>query len=154
MPSFKIIITACLAVAIFSCKTPSTLPHTKHGGIKFIKNEGSTITLTTQHYNSQLNDAIASAEINLIENLLYTGVPNSNHEKPLIRDKGYALDCCALVLDEFIYKGGYKEYLMESNVLNKSFSNSLHWVEIEATFNMDGIRLFLENKNLIRKFGL
>ena len=143
----------CLvALFIVSCAAPQPMGYERTGEVKCLSHDRETITLASKAMGSTSSEAQFNADVKAFENLFYKGVPNSNQEAALVDSK--KKDEVADQLVEFFNSGEYKHYLMESTVMNQSVNKGTYFVDQKVHVHLSALRKYLEDNNIIRKFGI
>ena len=87
-----IVINTFLFLLFFACSTPKNVPFERTGAVTFMGvEESGTIILESEGVGVNLDQAIAHAERNAIENLLFKGIPGSTQRQPLVPKEYEAL---------------------------------------------------------------
>ncbi len=124
--------------------------------VSLISNEGKeTITLRSTGYGSDKDEALYNAEKLAFENLFFRGIPNSNFRMPLVsidesgetnKHKQYFTDFYQKRMRTFIASS------YQSTPFQKYKGTYVSTVDLKI--NVDLLKKDLENKGIIRKFGL
>jgi len=142
-----------IVLSVFcACSTPQPLGYERTGEVKCMTHDRETITLASRAMGSTSGEAQFNADVKAFENLFYKGVPNSNQEAPLIDSK--KKDEVADKLVDFFNSGEYKHYLMESSVLDQTVNKGTYFVDQKVQVHLSALRKYLEDNNIIRKFGI
>ncbi len=149
---------ALLLLNLSSC-APKTTPtkysfeYVRTGKVNVIYSDKGLLTVKSEGVAENLSKAIYFAEINALENILYRGIPSSTQESPLISDELDAYKKNQLVLDNLVFRNGYKNYLTSSEIIERNDGAGIYVIQ-KVTFDIPALRKYLENNNIIRKFGL
>ncbi|MFY7825701.1 MAG: hypothetical protein ACOVQ4_01190 [Flectobacillus sp.] len=148
-----------LLLCQLSACAPKTTPiknsfdYVRTGKVNVISSDKGLLSVKCEGMAENLNKAILFAEMNALENILYRGIPGSNQEAPLIPDELDAYKKNQLVLDNLVFRNGYKNYITGSEIIERHDANGIFVVQ-KVTFDVPALRKYLENNNIIRKFGL
>ncbi|TAE40929.1 MAG: hypothetical protein EAZ50_02145 [Runella slithyformis] len=130
------------------------IPYQRNGLVNFVGYEKNVLTVVSEHAGETLEKAVNFAEINALETILFKGVPNSPAESPIISDEVEAMTKHPLVLRSFIFETGCRAYIKSSVIVGKSKKKKVHFVAQQVTFDLAGMRKFLEKNGVIKPFGL
>jgi hypothetical protein len=137
------------SMLLLAC-SPKVIPYERTGMVTSMGGDKNTITLQSQGYAETESKAIHFAERNALENLLYKGIPRSNNENPMIlqtSDQSHPA-LTKFVTDEYI------KYLISSKVLESNKASGGYSVIQQTQWDVNSIRKYLEEKGVIKKFGL
>ncbi len=153
----KIYLLPLIIVLLFSCtqkKTVTKIQFTRTGQVKCVGYDQDIIKLISTASASTVAEGSKFAERNAMENLLFKGIPNSNQETPFIANELESLGSNKRFYELFLIQRDYEKFIIESSVSNKS--NNLHAYLIDQYIEIDlqGMRKHLENRKVIKKFGL
>jgi len=142
-----------LSLFLGACTT-SKIAYQRTGEVVYVGRDGnSTLTVESNGFGSNLNDAVFFAEKNTFENLFFKGVPNSNQQAPMIPNEHKAVQEHAAFFDSFFHSGEYRKYVISSNLLHKLNKKGMS-VTQELTVDIAALRKRLEQEKIIRKFGI
>jgi hypothetical protein len=142
---------------LFSCQFVQGQQKTVTAEVNFLSESTGIITVRSIGYGKNKAEAIDNAEINAIDVLLFRGLPESTQKDPIIginsdeiksKNKEY--------FENFYGAKQYKTFIMsalpttEELIKNKGGKKS---IAVDVKINVKALRLDLENKNIIRKFG-
>lgn len=138
---------------LFGCSTSSSLTgETTYAG----PSEKGTLLVNAQGYGSSKNTALENASRNAFKNLLFKGIPGSYQYLPLLGEKALQVQAQkeAFFKDFFVSKT-YEQFILNKEVgkfrsSGKGQANLLAKLHINAS----ALRSYLEQKQVIRKFGL
>lgn len=147
-----------LVFAIASCAKKTSVPqlnieYGRSGKVIFMKTANNVLTVESEQSAENIQKAIAFAEINALENILYRGIPGSSQEHPIITDEVSAQKNSPLVLKGLIFNNGYKIFLTESELLETFKGNGIITVRQKVSFDINALKKFLEKNEVIQKFG-
>ncbi|NBA85015.1 hypothetical protein GVN16_04550 [Emticicia sp. CRIBPO] len=139
-----------------SCAKPvsQNTSYQRTGMVNYLTYTKSELTVTSEHAAENVGKAISYAEINALENILFRGIPGSPSEAPLISDEIEAVKNHKQILNTFIFETGCKEYVTKSETISRERQGTLTFVKQKVTFDLNGIRKFLEKNNIVKRFGL
>jgi hypothetical protein len=125
--------------------------------VNFLSEATGTITVRAIGYGKNKAEAIDNAEINALDVLLFRGIPESTQKDPLIstnsdevksKNKDY--------FDNFYAGKQFKTFInsaiptTEDLIKNKGGKKS---IAVDIKINIKALKLDLEEKKIIRKFG-
>jgi len=120
--------------------------------------EEGTIRISSSGEGSNLPQAYSNAIENAFNTVLFKGVPESIQSTPLIPDETKAKEQYASVLACFKNKDCYTQFLTHASkkgskerVRGDKLIN--YEVNSDVTINIRALRTYLEQNNVIRKFG-
>ncbi|MBK9253920.1 MAG: hypothetical protein IPM42_00380 [Saprospiraceae bacterium] len=146
-----------IALVIFvaaSCSPKLNIPYQRNGAVEFVSGDKNTITITSNGFAESEGKAVYYAEINALENILYRGIPNSNQDNPMIANENQLTNSQQTELDNLIRREGYRNFLIQSYRSNGGLSGS-NWNILQTVkFDLQALRKYLEDKSIVRKFGL
>ena len=112
-----------------------------------------SILVTAEGVGTNAVEAIRDAEITVIRNLLYVGIPNSQQYRPWVAEGKAIEDSKSTFFTPFFQQNQYKDFIISSKcVENGGKGSRVFLVDIEI--NTFSLRAHLERNNIIRKFGL
>ncbi len=144
------ILQIILILSFYSC-SKKLVYYERNGLVEFISSEKNTITVKTKSFAESYNKAINFAEINVLENILYRGIPRSNQENPMVNENDVKNN---KALNDLIYNDGYRKFLIDSRNVNYQENNGLFYITQEIKFDLNALRRYLEDNRIVRKFGL
>jgi hypothetical protein len=116
----------------------------------------NSVTLRCIGYGSNAKKASKDAELNAIKTLLFVGADNTPYKFPLIgNDETSAEDNNKTFFDDF-YSNSFRNFI-ESSIIVTSFGKDelkRKCITVDVCIRAQQLRTFLENKGIIRKFGL
>lgn len=128
---------------------------------RYVKYESTgvpgTITLISVGFGKKMPESIADASKEAFYVLLFRGVPGSQHEFPMISDEGTKKDHPDI---KSLLNEEHSSFVIESTVqrVSKKMKNKDGIAGImtinRITINYDALKRHLEQKKLIRKFGI
>jgi len=142
---------------LFSCQLEQAQKKTVSAEVNFLSESTGIISVRSIGYGKNKAEAIDNAEINAIDVLLFRGLPESTQKDPIIginsdeiksKNKDY--------FENFYVAKQYKSFIMsalpttEDLIKNKGGKKS---IAVDVKINVKALRMDLENKNIIRKFG-
>ena len=141
-------------VFVTSCSTPKSVVYQRSGKVMCQKYEEGVIHLVAEANAESTAKAVAYAERNAIENLLFKGVPNSNQEKPIIPNESEAMKKNAAYFQNLFQNTGYQKFVMQSEVAEKTIEGKTYFVKQKVSVDLNAFRSDLEQNKVVRKFGL
>ena len=88
------------------------------------------------------------------ENLLFKGIPNTNQESPMVPNEYLALEDNGVILERLLVNQGYKRFIMDSYTSHSSVSRGVTFVDQVIKIDLRGLRNFLQEEGITKKFGL
>jgi len=148
-----ILISACSRPATQSANS-SSARYERNGMVNFSNYSKNVLTVTSEQSAENLSKAIYFAEINALENVLFRGIPGSPSEAPIISDEVAAMKNNKQFLDTFIFETGTKTFVTNSETIVSNKQGGRVFVKQNVSFDLNGIRKYLEKNNIIKGFGL
>lgn len=149
--------TACLFTALMLFIACSQRTYTANVSNNHVEEEG-TIRITSNGKGPTLPQAYDNAVETAFYMLIFKGIPESVQSTPLVADETNAMKQHAAVFDCFKDKGCYAQFLTHAaregskkRVRGEKLLN--YQVSSDVTINLRALRTYLEQKNVIRKFG-
>jgi len=142
---------------LFCCQLTQAQKKTVTAEVNFLSESTGIISVRSIGYGKNKAEAIDNAEIIAMDVLLFRGIPESTQKDPVIgvnsddvksKNKEY--------FDNFYGGKQYKSFIMsaipttEDLIKNKGGKKS---IAVDIKINTKALRLDLESKNIIRKFG-
>ncbi|MEO1261449.1 MAG: hypothetical protein AAFZ15_21780 [Bacteroidota bacterium] len=143
-----------LAVSTSSCSSSKAVTYQRSGKVTCSQYAEGVITVISEANAQNKRAAVAFAERNAVENLLFKGIPSSNQEKPIIPNEPEALQKNTAYFSNLIDSTGYQKFIMHSEPLNFSSDQGTMHVKQKIKFDLNALRSDLEQNKIIRKFGL
>lgn len=124
--------------------------------VVLLSNQGyETLTLRSTGYGNNKEESTYNAEKLAFENLFFRGVPNSNFKKPLLGLDREDIESKNQEFFNRFYRQQMKTFIassFQSTPFQKSKKTTITTVDIKI--NVAILKKFLEQKKMIRKFGL
>jgi len=115
----------------------------------------ATITLRGNGYGTSILEAKQNAEKNVLETLLFRGIPGSQNIRPIIANEQEAKIKNAEFFDEFFKERKYGPFLTELKQVGSTKIKRGNWENTqELTINLRALKSYLEQNRIIRKFGI
>ena len=133
---------------------PKNIPYTRTGMVKCVGHDRQTITVESEAQAGTIGKAIAYAEINAFENILFKGIPNSNQESPLVPNEYKSTSENRGFYTAFLDNGGYASYMMSTTLSDDFESNGVHLVTQKIQIDLHRLRKNLEKIGIIKYLGL
>lgn len=142
-------------VFLTSCATtlPEPTAYQRTGEVKCLVHDNATISMHVKAMGSTPSEAQHYADIKAFDNIFYKGIPNSNQEVPMIEEERRTPENDAFV-QNFYHTSKHREYITESSVLKMSEHQGSTFVDQKVTVHLSALRRYLEENDVIRKFGL
>lgn len=142
---------AVLLLGVAACNSNKTIT----GEVNFLNaTEPGTLYVSAGGYGLTRPEAIANAERNAFNCLIFRGVPGSQYRLPLVSDERAARKAHGRYFEQLLEGDGYRSFLMSSEI-RSDFQARLHRNNLTAAvkINVDALRRDMENQNVIRKLG-
>lgn len=150
-----------LALIILSCTTAQkvteqkiTYEYQRSGMVNLSSQQNGLLSVNSVQTAENVNKAVNFAEINALENILFRGVPGSFQADPVISNEKDAVTKSKAVLNELIFREGYRVFMTDSRLTDRQDDKSAVTVTQQVTFDIPALRKYLEENRVIRKFGL
>ncbi|MFN8279154.1 MAG: hypothetical protein U0V49_02620 [Saprospiraceae bacterium] len=144
-----IICILVLLIQAFGDASAQTEKFQRNGMVEFIRSEGQVITVSTKHYAKTKNILKYYCERNAMENILFRGIPNSNQTSPMMEGAN-ELDARLAELLET----DYIQFITNSQCVESTKSKKFYYATQIVSVDLQALRKYLEDKKIIRKFGL
>ena len=141
-------------ILLGSCSQKLYSPQIKNNAVT----EEGTIRIQSSGEGKNLPDAYNNAVENAFSTVLFKGVPESIQATPMIPDESAAKQQYGSVLSCFKDKTCYNQFLTSASQNGKKEKvrgGGLvnYQVQSDVTINIRALRTYLEQNNVIRKFG-
>lgn len=150
-----------LFLLLFSCTTGQkvteqkmTFEYQRSGMVNLSKQQSGLLSVNSVQTAENINKAVSFAEINALENILFRGIPGSLQADPVISNEKEARVKSRQILNELIFKEGYRTFMTDSQLIARQEDKNAVTVTQEVTFDIPALRKYLEQNQVIRKFGL
>lgn len=100
-------------------------------------------------------EAIADAEKNAFNAILFVGVPGSSQERPMIADESGAQSSNQAFFQNLFDQKGYRKFI--TSISNTGFTKDTDgkkMTTVDVQINVSALRADLENNHVIKKFGI
>ncbi len=145
---------AFILINMMACTPTQQLVYQRTGMVSCTSHDRMTISLLSEGQAETLDKAVGFAERNAIENLLFKGIPNSNQEKPLIKNESMAKRDNPDFFTTFVTNRGYQEFVTNSTVEDDYLNGKIHFVKQKIVFDLTNLKKHLQAQGISRKFGL
>lgn len=113
-----------------------------------------TVTVKCSAVGNNETLAMIEAEKKAFRLLLFYGYPSSTPQiSPMVEDEAKTLAANPAFFEQFFDKGGYKTFIIRSNNASVGTSGLKFYLVRELQINVRSLRPYLEQNNIIRKFG-
>ena len=117
--------------------------------------EEGTILVKSVGYGNIKSTAVEEAQVKAFRTLLFKGIPGSSQAQALIENESQSISENKSFYDDFFDGGRYKNFLMESSpITSLQRKGGKKQMIVRIKINVGALRKDLEQKNIIRKFGL
>lgn len=116
----------------------------------------TTVTFRSTGYGKNAKTAAAAAELNAVKTLLFSGAPKTNFSHPFVRENKEEAEKKYDHVLQSLYESGYKDFV-ESSVTVAAFGKDAEkrkCTTVDVRIRAKQLRTWLENKGVVRKFGL
>jgi hypothetical protein len=155
----KHFILVCLALLL--CQLDGFCQGNLNGHVGMVQYLGSnaegTINIQAAGFAKKKKESIIDAESDAFYTLLFRGIPGSQYKQPMItKEEEFRED--PIIVE--ILKGGYVSFMTNANLTSevetKKKADGVKGVQtlVQMTINCAALRKYLEDKKIIRKFGL
>lgn len=149
----KIVLSFLIVGMALSCSTPNLIGYEQTGEVICTNHDNRKATFATKAKGGTGAEAIFNASAKTFENLFYKGVPDSSQEVALVpSDK--RTDSNRNMLSEFLSSGTYKQYVLSNSTIQEIESNGIFYVDQRIDIDMGALRKYLEDNQIIKKFGI
>lgn len=142
-----------IAIMLFTgCKTA----YYQTAKVVYLSGGNETVSMRSVGIGDNEQKAQIDAEMNAIDVLFFRGLPSSKQNSPLISiDEASAKAKHADYFREFYNNSRYKTFIISSHPVTKLEKNAdkTRSMAVDVTVNLKALRLDLENRGVIRKFG-
>ncbi len=117
---------------------------------------GETVTISCVGYGKKAKIAVTDAELSAVKTLLFVGFPDSKYSIPLIQDDRLSVEKKFNNFFDDFYGKGYRNFIESTVIVTPFGKNSLKQkcVTVDVRVRVKQLRVYLENNDIIRKFGL
>jgi hypothetical protein len=137
----------------FACNSSKVLT----GEVNYLNTtEPGTLLVSAAGYGSTKAEAVANAQSNAFNNLIFRGIPGSQYHLPMVQNEDVARKEHGNYFVSLLEQGGYKPFMMLSEELGGFSPNgkSKKSISVKVKMNVDALRRDMEQKGVVRKFGL
>ncbi len=137
------------------CNTPSGLITAETSFLSYSDNVVYTKVNSYTRSNKNIKEAQEKTEEVAFETLLKSGIPNSPYNTPLISSNEIGLEKRDSFIQKFLQKKEYKTFVVRSTFVSSDKIETGRFKNLyEIGINVRALRTYLENKGVIRSFGL
>ena len=145
-----------LSVAAVACSS-KVMPGVYSGYVRY-SNESptGTVSLVSTGFGKNKVESSADAVTNAFYQLLFRGIPGSQYELPMVNNESDKKNDPVI---KTLLNGGYSSFVMENQLqseeekIKKEDGVKGRMTTHKITINCDALRRYLEQNNVIRKFG-
>lgn len=130
---------------IFSCSKELTYPN----NINYLSSTSETLTLITSGNGRDESLARKDAIKRAINALLFQGVPKSQWDKPLVKEK----EEHTIFFSRFFRGDKYLDFIVNNSVTKSTRKKGI-LLDLQTEINIGALRRYLESEGIIRGFGL
>ena len=115
-----------------------------------------TVTLRCVGYGKKAKPAATDAELSAIRTVLFVGVHGTPFNMPLIQEGQQSAESRFNDFFNNFYNGDYKNFI-ESSIVTIPFGKNAvkaKCITVDVCVRVSALRKYLEDNNIIRKFGL
>lgn len=121
----------------------------RNGMVEFIRSEGQVITVSSKHFSKEKKRVGYNCERNALENILFRGISNSNQTNPMLEGVSELDSRLAELLEN-----DYIQFIIYSECVELNKSKKIYYATQVVSVDLQALRKYLEEKKVIRKFGL
>ena len=148
--------TLCLAVLVsaISCIGPSTAPagYERTGHVQTVEHDNASLTVVSKSHGDDLAQARYHADVKAFQQLFFEGIPKSNQQIALI-SKDRQSDDIKMWVSKFMQSGTYLPYVTSRRTINSFEKVDIIMIEEQLTIDIESLRPYLVEKNVIPKMG-
>lgn len=124
--------------------------------VSYISSTKNTITLRSVGYGKTKMDALKQAETNGIKAVLFQGIDNESSTRPLILSTETDITTMHPSFFNNLYNSEYRTFISKTEIIKKysKDKNKQKNIIVDVTIKTRALRENLEQKGIIRKFGL
>ncbi|MEA1785137.1 hypothetical protein U1E44_03465 [Arenibacter sp. GZD96] len=144
-----------LAMVLASCKGTNKNAQVASARVIYLSSEArNTVTLRSMDFGNNEVEAIYNAKKLSFQNIFFRGVASSPFNDPLIGiDEQAAYKTHKEYLTDF-YENRMESFIIRSNESVEKVKGGSRQANVTLTINLRALRKDLEDKKVIRKFGL
>jgi hypothetical protein len=123
--------------------------------VNFLYKEATgTIAVRSVGYGKNQTEAVADAQKNAFNIILFKGLPGTDLNIPLIENENDASSKYSNYLKKFFDEGNFKTFMMSSTESSNLIKmKGIKKITVDVKINYNSLRKDLEQNQLIRKFG-
>ena len=137
---------------ILACHTPSKIGYARTGEVTCDGHTKQEISVRSVARSSTPSEAILFAERNVMENILFKGIPECNQQIAMISDETTFMNKYRSDYQQFI-QSDYVHYITGSETIASDRSGNVSVLTQKVSVDISALRKELENRGWIRKFG-
>lgn len=142
-----------ILLSICACSSPTGLIYERTGEVICLEYDDRKATFEAVGVGNTEEEARISSEIKTFENIFFKGIPDSSQERPMIPSENQN-DRMDDFMRHFFNDGKHKEFVLDIALHEKQGSRGGYLVRQHLSLDMTALRSYLEDQNIIRKFGL
>jgi hypothetical protein len=152
--SFLLFFSIVFCLGFAACSTPPQTvdQYYRNGEVNCVQADDRIVTVQSEYTASSALKAEEFAVVNALENLLFKGVHNCR-ERALVNDESEWKREHSDYLDWLVERGEYARFVTERNKVAE-IGNTSKSVTMHISFDLDALRKDMEQKGVLRKFGL
>ncbi len=159
MKSIELIFISILVILIIGCNSNKHLGSSPKynfytAEVNFIAKESEgTITVNSIGYGKNKKSAIINAKQNCFSILLFKGIPGSEINIPLVDNEYKSKTANSNFYNSFFNGTAYETFIMR--ITESSYQKNKRVIKtgLELQININSLRKYLEQNNIIRKLG-
>lgn len=150
---FIIKITCFLGISLAACSAPKQFQYFRTGEVTCITHDSRLVKVSSIYAAGSAEQAQLFAERNAVENLLFRGIPGC-YDVPIVADETASLKSHDSFYDWLIDDQEYERYMTEKTADVSAPSGGSTRVNMKITFDVPALRKEMENRGVIKKFGI
>ena len=150
---FIIKITCVLSIALGACSSPKQFQYFRTGEVTCVSHDSRLVKVSSIYTAGSSEQAQLYAERNAVENLLFRGIPGC-YDVPIVADETKSLQSHDSFYDWLIDDREYERYITEKTADVSAPSGGSTRVTMNLTFDVPALRKEMENRGVIKKFGI
>lgn len=155
-PYYKITVKMKKLLIIFLTMFISIIDISAQYQVSSINVTKNTVSMRCVGYGKKVIIASKDAELSAIKTLLFVGVHNTKYSIPLVQEDRTVVENKFRQFFDTFYSKEYQNFIESSVIVVPYGKNSLKQkcITLDVCIRVNQLRAYLENKGIIRKFGL
>ena len=151
MKNIQIIFLIIITTGLFSC-SKKLAPPGYNGEVNYLRNDNKgTVTVQSLGFGRDKNESYLNAKATSFYILFFRGLAVSDYNLPLIPNENNKKDDPIV---KNLLDGDFSTFITSVYTISEATKVGKYYqCELEITINYDALRKYLEQNNIIRKFG-